>query len=51
MPAMDLKMGLEKPKVVNSQQLLAGTKTLVIQHGDQQYQLRVTKENKLILTK
>lgn len=36
---------------VNSEKLLNGNRVLRIVHGDQEYQLRVTKENKLILTK
>lgn len=37
---------------IDSRQLLPpGQSTLVIEHGDQRYQLRVTRENKLILTK
>ncbi|CAN8141411.1 hemin uptake protein HemP [Thiomicrorhabdus sp. 6S2-11] len=51
MPHSDQKTGEGKPRTVDSKELLAGAKTLFIQHGDQQYQLRVTKENKLILTK
>lgn len=37
--------------VIDSQVLLQGKKVVFIQHGDQRYQLRSTKENKLILTK
>ncbi len=42
----------EKPlRSIDSQALLAGQKLITIQHGAQQYVLRLTKENKLILTK
>ena len=42
----------EKPmRSIDSQALLAGQKLITIQHGQHQYVLRVTKENKLILTK
>ncbi|MFZ2266730.1 MAG: hemin uptake protein HemP [Azonexus sp.] len=36
---------------IESQQLLRGHNTLEIQHAGQRYLLRVTRENKLILTK
>lgn len=36
---------------LRSEQLLQGAKLVVIEHGEHCYQLRVTKENKLILTK
>ncbi|MCP5268822.1 MAG: hemin uptake protein HemP [Zoogloeaceae bacterium] len=39
------------PPRVNSDQLFRGQKTLEIEHGEQRYTLRVTKDNKLILTK
>ena len=38
-------------KTVTSEALFQGTRIIHIQHGDAQYQLRLTKENKLILTK
>jgi hemin uptake protein HemP len=42
----------EKPmRSIDSQALLAGQKLITIQHGQHQYVLRLTKENKLILTK
>lgn len=36
---------------IDSQQLLLGQRTIEIDHGNQRYTLRVTRENKLILTK
>jgi hemin uptake protein HemP len=36
---------------VSSEQLLRGSTTLEIDHAGQRYLLRVTRENKLILTK
>lgn len=36
---------------VDSTQLLRGQRTVEIEHGEQRYTLRVTKDNKLILTK
>lgn len=41
----------ETPPRVDSGQLLRGHRTVEIEHGGQRYQLRVTRENKLILTK
>ncbi len=37
--------------VVNSRDLLKGARTVLIEHAGQRYILRVTRENKLILTK
>lgn len=39
------------PPVLSSQQLLAGARELLIQHQGQTYRLRLTAQNKLILTK
>jgi len=39
------------PPSVDSAQLLRGHRTVEIEHGTQRYTLRVTKDNKLILTK
>ncbi len=36
---------------VNSNQLLAGEQEIVIEHGDDEYRLRITSKGKLILTK
>lgn len=38
-------------RTLDSQSILAGQTQVRIQHGDNQYRLCVTKENKLILTK
>lgn len=43
------KIGAQR--VIDSKALLQGEKVVLIQHGYQHYQLRSTKENKLILTK
>ena len=46
------KVGPEEgSRTVDSAWLLGRDDTVWIQHGDQRYQLRRTKENKLILTK
>lgn len=39
------------PRIINSQELLAGGRELVIQHEQATYHLRLTGSNKLILTK
>lgn len=46
-----VQSGFAKPHRVESTQLLRGQGIVEIMHGDQRYQLRLTKENKLILTK
>lgn len=43
-------LGNERPRV-NSNDLLQGTSAVEIEHAGQRYLLRVTRENKLILTK
>ena len=48
-------LGSDEPRPamppVSSEQLLRGATTLEIDHAGQRYVLRVTRENKLILTK
>jgi hemin uptake protein HemP len=39
------------PPTVSSRELFAGAREVVIQHGDDQYRLRLTSNNKLILVK
>ena len=41
----------ELPPRVESGQLLRGHSTMLIDHGGQHYTLRLTRDNKLILTK
>jgi hemin uptake protein HemP len=41
----------EMPPRLDSTQIFRGQKTVEIEHGEQRYTLRVTKDNKLILTK
>ena len=41
----------DRPVRLDSAELLQGRNTLEIDHGGQRYLLRVTRENKLILTK
>lgn len=50
-PSMDAPLRLEQvPRIVSSD-LLHGQRMLEIEHAGQRYTLRVTRENKLILTK
>ena len=43
----------EKPatRVLNSLELFAGRRAIVIQHGDEQYRLLITRNDRLILQK
>ena len=43
--------GENEPAKVSSGELLAGRRQLIIQHGSEEYRLRLTSSNKLILTK
>lgn len=45
------KIELPAQRVLDSAQLLGGASMVAIAHAGQQYVLRVTRENKLILTK
>lgn len=36
---------------INSSELFSGTREIIIAHGDDTYRLRLTAQNKLILTK
>jgi hemin uptake protein HemP len=45
------RVDVQAPKQVDSQTLLGEADKVIVQHGEQQYLLRRTKENKLILTK
>jgi hemin uptake protein HemP len=52
-PAGALRSAEPRPAAppISSEQLLHGATTLAIDHAGQRYLLRVTRENKLILTK
>ena len=52
LPAMSrvVAMGASRQRV-DSRELLQGERELIIQHGDQEYRLRHTQNDKLILTK
>ena len=48
----DARIADSEPRRLDSRHLFApGQNTVVIEHGGQHYQLRLTRENKLILTK
>ena len=46
-----LECGIGLPKKLTSSVLFSGHRTLVIEHSGEEYQLRLTNQNKLILTK
>jgi len=50
-PPPPVVAALDSPPRIDSAQLLRGQRTVEIEHGDQRYTLRVTRESKLILTK
>ena len=37
--------------VVRSEQLFGGSREVIIKHGEEEYRLRITRTDKLILTK
>lgn len=41
----------KSPLLIDSQALFAGRRELIIEHEGERYQLRLTRQNKLILTK
>ena len=45
------KSNIRKPIVLDSRALFRTAKTVLIRHGDQRYTLRLTKNDKVILTK
>lgn len=50
-PKVDGKDESPAPREVKASQLLGPTKALIILHNDARYTLRITSNNKLILTK
>lgn len=50
-PSAGAPVAEPQPPRVSSTDLLRGQNTVEIDHGGQRYLLRVTRENKLILTK
>jgi len=51
-PAQPVRTEASNSKTcIDSRQLLGGRNLIEIEHAGQRYQLRVTRENKLILTK
>lgn len=49
-PHSDDKYEIAAP-VVGSRSIFTGIREIIIRHGDLDYKLRITKQNKLILTK
>ena len=50
-PLIDVPEMPDTPASIDSAQLLRGQRTVGIEHGNQHYTLRLTRDNKLILTK
>lgn len=50
-PAPGTPASAARPARIESADLLRGQRTVEIEHGKQRYTLRVTKDDKLILTK
>ncbi|MGQ0598895.1 hemin uptake protein HemP [Aquabacterium sp.] len=50
-PALSMRQPLSPPPRVDSQQLFEGQRELIIQHQGEEYRLRITRHDKLILTK
>jgi hemin uptake protein HemP len=40
-----------RPPVVSSEQLFGAAREVIIKHGEEEYRLRITRTDKLILTK
>lgn len=49
--ASSKSVSLDAPQEIDLRRLLGDATQLVIRHGDQRYILRLTRQNKLILTK
>lgn len=47
----DVKPANKAPKIITSQDLLAGDKMIIIRHDQEEYRLQLTATGKLILTK
>ena len=50
-PSVDADATRDAPRVVDSAPLFSGRREIVIRHGGNEYRLRVTRADKLILTK
>ena len=50
-PSVVARQGFAKSPHVDSHRLMAGARELVIDHAGQEYRLRLTRNDKLILTK
>jgi hemin uptake protein HemP len=49
-PARHVEPTSRRP-IVRSEQLFGGEREIIIKHGDEEYRLRITRADKLILTK
>jgi hemin uptake protein HemP len=49
-PARDVERTSRRP-IVRSEQLFGAAREIIIKHGDEEYRLRITRADKLILTK
>ena len=50
-PPDEARAPVPQPPRVDSQQLFEGQRELIIQHQGEEYRLRITRHDKLILTK
>lgn len=50
-PALSVRQPVQSAARVDSQQLFEGQRELIIQHQGEEYRLRITRHDKLILTK
>ena len=50
-PTTSLPLAGPGPRVMNSSVLFAGNSEVIITHGPEFYRLRLTRQNRLILTK
>ena len=46
-----VRQATHQPRRIDSQTLMGGSHLLMIEHGEHSYYLRMTRNNKLILTK
>ena len=49
-PVTDLAASVSSRRLLTTDELFAGAREVWIQHGDQQYRLRITAAGKVILT-
>lgn len=49
-PSTAPEAAVTPPRTISSQELFAGAREIVIEHGDRLYRMRITQNGKLILT-